>query len=349
MADEVTSLDTSHSVIASDWMLWEKLLNYGSTSALDTRELAIEQSVEAFLSGMQEDPAYQADATVNGTSTPLIASRSSALECDIKAIPGTNLHIGDLVSCLNEDWLVVELYTDKVGIIEGKMWVCNDILHFQNHSPDIIRRRCVVDDGSYSRKSTDPIAYIPTNTYKLYVSLDEKTVQLYIDKRLALNEIYDLNGDMVLEVYKIVGLDLKSKNFGEGSHLMVLTLQRDVYNESADDYDNLICDAYVSPINTAVSSAAGGCKIVGKDVVRIGTTRKYWAVFTDSNESVVAATPRWTVAPPTGVNSSVTDGVVSIQIPLDSSLIGKKIMLAVTDEEGLYGSCEKEVQVIAVG
>ena len=43
MADSTTP----SSAIASEWALWEELLNMGSESAVDSREIAIKQSIEA--------------------------------------------------------------------------------------------------------------------------------------------------------------------------------------------------------------------------------------------------------------------------------------------------------------
>lgn len=352
MPDQQTNIPSPQttSAIAEDWELWEKLLSLGNTAVDDARELAIEQAVEAFLNGMPADPAYQADAVVEGVTTPIVASRITTLECDIKTAPGTNLHIGDIVECLDEKWIVVELYTDKVGIINGKMWVCNDILRFQNNSAPIITRYCVIDDGSYSRKTTDPAAYVPVNTYKLYCSMDSSTLKLFIDKRLSFGTIFAPDGNLVLEVYKVMGIDLKSRNFGEGSHLMVLTLQRDVYNESNDDIATLICDAYVDSGDTPSPSVGGSCTISGRDAIRIGTTKKYTATFLDQEGSPVAGVaPVWVTSVPDGVIVSINDGVVSVEVPMNESLIGGEITITVKDEGNIYGSFEKKVQVITVG
>lgn len=339
------------SSISPEWALWEKLLNMGGSSALSPRDYAIEQTVDTFKNGIVDDPAYQADAVVEGTATPIVASRRSTIECDIKALPETDLHIGDLVECFGERWIVVDLYTDKVGIINGEMWVCNNVICFQNHSANVLSRFCVVDDGSYSRRTTDPIAYVPVNTYKLYVPMDSDTVQMYIDKRLAFGKIFDRDGKQVLEVYKIIGMDLKSKNFGEGSHLMVLTMQRDVYNEATDDIENELCDCYVESGDTPRPAPSGGCLIIGRDAIRIGTTRKYIASFTDAHgEPVAGITPVWTVFAPPGVTYTVSqDHIVTIDAPLEDELIGSEVIIYLSDNDGIYGTFEKKVGVITVG
>lgn len=318
--------------------------------AADRREVAINESVNAFISGMVDDPAYQENATVDGEITPIIASRTSTVACSIKAPPSTDIHIGDMVECFNEYWIVVELYVDKVGIINGEMWLCNNVLRFQNHSIAVIARHCVVDDGTYSKKSSDPDAFVMANTYKIYITIDNATQKMFVDKRLALGQIYSATGEIILEVYKIIGMDVKSKNFGEGSHLMVLTLQRDVYNEHADSLSENICDIFVGNGDTAEPQVTGSCVIVGRDTARLGTSRKYTATFTDANGEVVAnVTPVWTVTAPNGIIYSTSGTECTVSIPLNEKYVGEIITITVSDADNTFGNYEKKVQVITVG
>ena len=355
--DDSGDEDTPYtSSMEEEWELWENLLNMSSESAYDARELAIEQSIEAFLNGMEEDPAYQKDAVVEGEVTPLIVSRTSALECDIKAPPGTEIYIGDMVGCFDEDWIVVELYADKIGIINGKMWICNDTIRFQNHSPTIYTRRVVIDDGSYTKHSTDPIAYVPTNTYKVYISMEPASIQLYIDKRLGFGPIFGPEGKLILEVYKITGIDVKSRNRGEGSHLMVMTVQRDVYNESNDSIELNLCDVYrqysdETPLPPP-EEAIGSCFIEGRDLVRIGTSRKYTGLFIDFEGNVVDGedTKVWNVQKGhTAIERVINGDEVTITVPFNEDLIGAEVTLTLSDSEGRYGAYEKKVRVVTVG
>ena len=331
-----------------NWPLYEKLL--GNGIAINKREVTIEEAVNAFTSGMVDDPAYQENAIVNGKTAPIIASRQSEIMCKIKASPSTDIHIGDMVECFDEHWIVVSIYIDKVGIVNGEMWLCNNILRFQNRSTSIISRHCVIDDGTYSKKSTDPDAYVLTNTYKVYMSIDEATKHLFVDKRLAFGQIYSSDGDPILEVYKVMGIDVKSKNFGAGSHLMVLTTQRDVYDPQADSLSENICDIFTENGDTSNPEITGSCVIVGRDVVRLGTSRKYTAVFTDTNEGVFnVESPVWVVSASEGVTHAVSGCECTISVPLDEKYVGSTIVLSVSDPDGIFGSYEKKVQVITVG
>ena len=331
-----------------NWPLYEKLLSNGS--AVSRREVVINDSVNAFVSGMVDDPAYQEDATVDGEKTPIIASRKSTTACAIKAPPSTDLHIGDMVECFNEHWIVVELYIDKVGIINGEMWLCNNILRFQNRSTAVISRHCVVDDGTYSKKSSDPDAFVMSNTYKIYITIDEATKKLFVDKRLAFGQIYSADGEEILEVYKIIGIDVKSRNFGEGSHLMVLTVQRDVYDAQVDSLSENICDIFVDNGDSTNPKTTGSCVIVGRDTARLGSSRKYTAAFTDANgEVVTTVNPVWTVTAPDGVTHNASNTECAIAIPLDEKYVGEIITITVSDAEGVFGTYDKKVQVITVG
>lgn len=332
-----------------DWDLYEILLGNGNSES-DARQTAIDGAVSVFVEGIVDDPAYQANALINGEITPIIASRKSTIECSIKAVPGTSLHIGDMVECYDQQWIVVELYVDKVGVINGVMWLCNDSIRFQNHSPVVHTRYCVVDDGTYSKKSSDPDAFVMANTYKIYITTDEATERIFVDKRLGFGSIYSPSGEKILEVYKVIGMDLKSKNYGEGSHLMVLTAQRDVYNAETDDIHENICDIFKESETTSAPSTSGSCFVNGRDSVRIGTVRKYTAVYTDANnEPVSGVTTIWAVSAPSGVICSKSDQTCSIEVPLDSNLVGEIITIRVSDEDGRFGSYEKKVQVVTVG
>ena len=331
-----------------NWRLYKELLGNGIYT--DRRGVVMEQAAQAFVAGMVDDPAYQSDAYVNGENTPIIASRTSSLACAIKAAPETDIHIGDMVECFGEHWIVVELYADKVGVISGEMWLCNNLLRFQNRSRAVIARYCVVDDGTYSKKSSDPDAFVMANTYRVYLTIDNATEKLFVDKRLAFGQIYSADGEKILEVYKIIGIDVKSKNFGSGSHLMMLTVQRDVYDKQADSIEDNICDIFVDESNNIVPKPTGSCAISGRDTVRIGTSRKYVVSFADAEgASIPDAEPVWSVVAPDGIFHTVDGFQCTITVPLDEKYVGESIDISVSDEGGEYGICEKKVQVITVG
>ena len=335
--------------MATNWMLYERLLGIENKNA-GVREHAINDAVNSFLEGVMDDPAYVSDAKIDGITTPIVAARSSTVKCSIKASPKTNIQIGDMVECFGEIWIVVELYIDRIGIINGEMWLCNHEIKFQNGSPNIFTRHCVVDDGTYSKRSSDPDAFIMTNTYKVYMSIDDATKMLYVDKRIGFGEIYSSDGSKILEVYKIIGIDTKSKNYGSGSHLMVLTMQRDVYDKESDSIIHGICDMFNTSNADTTSTPNGSCFIDGRDSIRIGTSRLFEVLYVDSKGTRAEVTDTiWSVVAPDGVAYSVNENICTLTIPLDSNLVGESVTIVASDASGMYGSFEKKVQVITIG
>jgi hypothetical protein len=184
----------------------------------------------------------------------------------------------------------------------------------------------------------------------MYISIDEETRQLYVDKRLALGVIFNDFGDQILEVYKITGIDMKSKNFGVGSHLALITLQRDVFDAGADDIPKEICNIILSEDDIPSSNVAGYCDISGKDTIRIGRSRAYPVEFYTANgQAVQGIEAQWNVEAPQGVVVDVSGNECVVNVPLEPNLVGAVIELTVSDAEGLYGILTKKVQVIPVG
>jgi hypothetical protein len=131
---------------------------------------------------------------------------------------------------------------------------------------------------------------------------------------------------------------------------MVLTLQRDVYNAETDSIHDNLCDAYKGETEIVAPATAGSCLISGKSSVRIGTTRKYTVKYTDSNGyEVIDVKPVWDVIAPAGVTVSTHENTCTIDVPLDSNLVGESVILRATDESGEFGFYEMKVQVITIG
>lgn len=332
----------------SDWGYYEKYLKAmqttgGSSSSRD-------QATDNFEESMSDDPGYQPGATVNGENVPILANPKDSIMCEFRAAPGADIHIGDIIHVYDEDWLVVELYIDKVGIVNGEMWVCNETLKFQNHSPDILTHKCVVDDGRFTKRSIDPLVYIPINTYLIYMSINPDTIKLHVDKRLSLGTVWDAENEQVLAVYKIIGIDIKSKNHATGDHLMMMTVQKDVYHDEKDDMATGICDVFKPQESEETPAETGSCSIGGKDKIRIGTARKYTAEFKNADGTTAEdATATWTVSAPSGVIYATNGNVCTVTVPLDEGLVGKTVKITLADKDGKYGTEEKTVGVITVG
>lgn len=334
----------------SNWEIYDYILRHNRMSG---KTHTVNTAQSSFKSITLDNPAYQEDATRNGKVQPMLITRTSTTECSVQINPGDTLFIGDLVECYNEKWLVTELFQDEYGLTSGKMWLCNYLCNFQNNTPNIVKYYSVIDDGSYS-KSEKNITTTDSH-YTLYISLDNETEKLYIDKRLAIGTMYDKNQKKILQVMKIVWIDKQDVNFGNGSHLLKIRLSADVYNAEKDNIDELICD-YIEGIATTdvveVEDATSPIEnnteehsltISGKDTLKIGTSRTYklegeipeninviWSV----NDSKYKLTP---------------DGLqCKISVPLDGDLIGNKIQLLANDAD-LGVSVSKYIEVITIG
>ena len=131
---------------------------------------------------------------------------------------------------------------------------------------------------------------------------------------------------------------------------MVLTVQRDVYDSHSDSISENICDIFVDNGDIANPQTTGSCVIIGRDTVRIGTSRKYTATFTEPSGAIVPIErPVWSVIAPDGVAYRTLDGECTITIPLKEDYVGETIVITVSDEDNIFGSFEKKVQVITVG
>ena len=334
--------------MATNWTLYENLLSVGD-GVSGERNHAINDALNSFLDGVINDPAYISDAKIGGVTAPIVASRNSTIKCSIKATPDTSIHIGDVVECFGESWIVVELYVDRIGVINGEMWLCNHVMKFQNRSSEIFSRHCVIDDGTYSKMS-DSDAFVLTNTYKLYVSKDDATEKLYVDKRISLGEIYSSEGLKILEVYKTIGIDTKSKNHGQGSHLLVLTLQRDVYDRDADSMDDGICDVYEQTSSTDISTDANMCSIKGKDNIRIGTSRSYEIIANDGNvEFSSDIEVVWQIASTHRIEYHTSERTCVIDVPLEVDIVGDTIEIMALSKSDSRVLAYKKVKVIAIG
>ena len=339
----------------SNWNTYDYMLRQSRTS---NRKNTINTAQSSFKNLIMDNPAYQENATRNGEIQPMLVTRTSTTECSVQTNPGDLLFIGDLVECYNEKWLVTELFQDEYGLISGKMWLCNYLCNFQNNTPDIVKYYSVIDDGSYSKSEKNITT--TDSQYTLYISLDDKTEKLYIDKRLAIGTMYDKNQKKILQVMKIVWIDKQETNFGSGSHLLKIRLSADVYNAEKDNIDELICDYIKEDVTTEIvetnetteeiteetqekEAINYSLTITGKDVLKIGTSRTYKIEGeVPDNINII-----WSVN-----NSKYTlipDGLqCKVSVPLDGNLIGDKIQLLANDAD-LGVSVSKEIEVITIG
>ena len=299
--------------------------------------------------------AYQKDALRNGQPQPIVATRTKTSVCKITVMPGDDMCIGDLIEVFGERWICIELYVDEYGVKYGEIWMCNHKFVFQDHSQKIITKDAIIDDGSYS-KSSDKAIPVVDGTYKCYMSLDDESKSLYVDKRLAIDTILDKNGLPILEVGKIKWFDPKTKNYGTGSHLLFFTLSEDIFNKETDNLELMLCD-YISSAsekeeNLLATAATDGYLVInGRDSIRIGTSRTYkaTAVKNDGNTIDAPAELEWQIIGDSNITITADGSTCVMQVPLDDSLVGATITICCRDETNQFKLANKQVAVISIG
>ena len=266
-------------------------------------------------------------------------------------------YIGDLVHVFNEDWLCVELYTDEFGMQNGELWMCNQIFTYQDHDLNIIQKYAVLDDGSYSN-GNDKAIMVTDNSFNCYVSLDSKSNALFVDKRLAIGVIYDSKGNKILEVGKIKWIDVKSKNFGEGSHLMVFGINDDAYSAENDSIEKMICDytELAEKSDESTEPPEGGetyigmLTISGRSTMRGGSARTY-TVSAVSNYTGETLVPKnrvvWTIVCESRDITIEPNGLSCMaRVKEDDDLVGVSFTLKCECVENEFAPAEFIVEVV---
>lgn len=328
------------------WELYEDKLNaYGKTQ----KDRQLEQAKEDFLRDAINNPSHF-KVKRNGVEEDFLITRSDKTErFKITAFPGNDLNIGDYIEVWGETFLVYETRVQDTLNRTGVIWLCNHLFRWQNFTSDIIERWGILDSGVYSttiRGETD-VRYT-NKQFKLLLPLDEDTKKLYIDKRLATDVMYNKNGKEILNVYQITGYDGTSENFGEGSHILYLNLRSDEFNDDIDNLSEKICN-YISPTDGSTTEKLN-CSIDGSATIRLGTKRKYSAVFYDTDGNIVEdIIPVWTTSElPEGITLSEKDSKAVFTVVDNVSLLGTIVKLKLTDGEGKYEPAETEIEIIGL-
>lgn len=275
---------------------------------------------ENIKNSLVNSPAYQGDALVNGEKQPIVATRKETQKCTVTAIPDTKLCIGDLVTVFGANWLCIELYKDEYDVLNGELWLCNQVFTYQTREGIVVNKYAILDNGSYT-SGNDKAITIAENSYNCYMALDDESKELYIDKRLAVSVVYNAKGEEILEVGKIKWIDVKSKNFGAGSHLLYFGIGADAYNPNTDNVKTMICDfrADVPEENIVVNDIY---QIEGKDTIRNGSSRTYTITSSNPDEDFMSFS--W------AIDKELAD------ITLTSA--GKTSHLKIQEEDNLIGT-----------
>lgn len=318
-------------------------------------------AIKSFEELTRNNPAYQPDAKVNGMPQGMIVIKGEHNTCKLYVHPCGCVEVGDYVDAYDEIWLVIDVKTDEYGLHVATAWMCNNTIKFQNYNSNIVVRDCVIDDGSYSTMTQHPIT-TPNAQYTMYLSLDDETEKIFIDKRLSVGSMYNKFGEQVLQVMNVIWIDKFDGNYGMMSHLLKLRLTVGAYNAETDSIEQRICD-YISPPEDLPEEDEevvpeepneGETKpillvINGKDSIRIGMKRTYTCSAVDNTGNVIDECPEiaWGINDEKISINASSDGCV-VQIPLNDDLVGNNIILSAATTDGQVSS-NKIIEVVSIG
>lgn len=291
------------------------------------------------------------NATRNGVQQGfLVTTTEYGFQGQVRALPGDELNIGDLIGFAGEDWIVTDVTPVNPFYRMGIMKLCNYTLRFQNFSHTIYERRVSIDGGAYATyvKGDTRIQY-GNEKATVYLPYDEATKKLLIDKRISIGTLFDKRGVEILQCYKIIGVDYRTVSFGKDAHLMILHIEQDAYSPVADNFDEGICD-YIpeSSDEHTPGEDLKSCKIEGTCKVRVGFSRTLAANFFINAELVDGITPSWSVTPEiSGVTYTTAQNYLKFRVADDPALIGSVLEVTLTDENNEYGTYTVKVEVTA--
>ena len=321
-----------------------------ATGLSSEQDVVIRDTKNRLTSDLTHSVHYKESAKINGVAKKLIiAPGKVSYKSAISVLPDDELWDGDIVSDGNNNWLVIETKMSNPVQTVGVGWLCNHKFRFQNGASTIIEAYGVLDNGTYSKTKDDQIIALD-NKYKIYLPYNDDTKKLYIDKRLATNVSYDASGAEILTCYKITAVDPVSQNFGQGAHLLVLTVESCTYDKSVDSISEVICNYIASGSTPAPSPTLLPCSITTlRSSIRTGASFTFMATFykvdgTTVDPSVVA---KWSVSPViAGITSTPNGSSISISVANNDDLVGQTFTVSVTDAGGLYNTATCNVEVV---
>lgn len=110
-----------------------------------------------------------------------------------------------------------------------------------------------------------------------------------------------------------------------------------------DNAEECICD-YIAPDDSKLT--CNQCEIMGRSNIRIGGERVYKPQFLNESGEMVVSSPVWSVLEEvSGLSYTISsDGVMTLRADTDDKLIGKSIIIVLTDGEDRVAY--KEVEVV---
>ena len=259
---------------------WREYVEYlkGGSSSTDALNDLLDAQMESF----ESSPSYKPNATVNGNAQGLLAiegDESTLYEFITR--PGDSLRIGDIIGCFDERWLVIAVFPDGMTGKRAIAQLCNYEFVFQTHDAVIHKYWGVFDSGNskVDQKGTNTVSAV-NKTPIVKLPVDEKTLQLCVDKRLCIGHSF-IDHQKYPTVYKITGFDGIDKSSISNGELLILYLESDGFSTSTDNAELMICDYIATEVTSEI---IGRQKIYGGRVWTYTSTNRHASWNTPENE-----------------------------------------------------------------
>lgn len=286
---------------------------------------------------------FHHDAMRNGVVQGMLFTRGGEQHTyNIVCMPDDQLYAGDMIDAFGEKWIVTEARADATTHKTGIMHQCNKLFKFQNPGdPTIHERWGYIDVSGYSSSfGNNTKVQKGEEQSGIYLTLDEVTERIFVDKRLAHYKGYDARGEQILSVFKVTGIHPHSESFNAGDHLLFLKVVRDLYSPATDNLELEICDYNADfPAPPSEPEVATGYVVSGRKNIRLGTSCKY-RLESEDGSTIESA---WIIDADARIQYEVLDGVLCVTVPDDEDLIGSAIRVVAQD---IY---EMEVEVVNGG
>lgn len=289
------------------------------------------------------------NATRNGVQQGfLVTTTEYGFQAQVRALPGDELYIGDIIGFRGEHWIVTDLTPVNPFYRLGIMKLCNYVLRFQNFSPTVYERYVFIDGGAYATyvKGDTRIQY-GNEKATIYLPYDEATKKLYIDKRISVGTLWSKENRAILQCNKIIGVDYRSVSRGAGAHLMLLHIEQDAYSEEKDNIDLDLCDFItLSDDSSTEGEDNKSCKIAGTSSIMTGFSRTLTAKFFRGDELVEHIHAMWTISGlPEGITYRIEGDCIVFRCADKPELIGESFTVELTDGLNQYGTYKVTMEV----
>lgn len=265
--------------------------------------------------------------------------------------PSQTIFAGDIVDCMEQKWLVLDVDPDRTIYTKAMMQLCNiKIRWISKKTKRIVERFGWAENVTkYSSGVRDSNMIQRTEfQVKIRLGLDEETALLKRDSRFLLDldrEEFDTsNTSGHPDAYILTNRDVFTRADGFGSKqskmggVVELTLTESLFNPETDNADLMIADYYVTEhIDTRCLSAEIIYK--GDGVLKSGGSfKRFSAVFYEKDGQVNNdIKPIWTVAAQDKYRDYVIteqeNNDIKIKIQDNGNMIGETIVLVLQDQD----------------